>query len=168
MEFEPLYQLPNAWTLAAGRLGVHFFEGEVTVEEMDQMELLAADWHRKNPGRTVEPVVIYPSSHRMSGAERRRMVALMKRWEGVRDASCTVTLAQGLVGSLHRRILTGLMMLAPSPHPVKVHASIPAGLEFLAPYVAALGGPREMEPLTAAVEALQRRFGSRTDRRGPD
>lgn len=32
----------------------------------------------------------------------------------MRDAAATVILAEGLMGSLHRSILTGLMMLAPA------------------------------------------------------
>ncbi len=165
MEFEPLYQLANAWTFAAGRFGVHLFDGEVTVDEMDEMDRRAAEWHERNPGRTVELVIIHPAGHRMTVAERRRMVRLMKRWEHVRDASSTVILAEGLLGSLQRSILTGLMMVAPSPHPVKVHAHVADALEFLLPYIAALGGPSELGSLGPPVEALRRQFEERTTRR---
>ncbi len=165
MELEPLYQLDNAWTFATGRFGVHLFEGELTVEEMDEIERLAADWHQRNPhGRIVELVIIYPSQHRMTGDERRRMTELMKRWEHLRDASATVILAEGLLGSLQRSILTGLMMVAPSPHPVKIQKHVAPALEFLAPYVQALGGPR-LDVLGPAVEELRRRFEERTTRR---
>jgi hypothetical protein len=165
MKFEPLYQLPNAWTFASGRFGVHLFDGEVTVEEMDEMERLAAAWHEDNPGRTVELVVIHPSRHRMTGDERRRMTDLMKRWEHVRDASSTVILAEGLLGAIHRSVLTGLILVVPPVHPAKVHADVTSALSFLAPYVEALGGPGDPAVLEQGVEALRRSFVDRPERR---
>ena len=116
MIFESLTQLPTAWSMVSGRFGVHLFEGPLTVAEMTEMQRRGNAWHAKHPGRIVELVVIYPSDDRMTQAERSKMVQLMKQWEHVRDAAATVILAEGLMGSLHRSILTGLMMLAPAPH----------------------------------------------------
>ncbi|APR79854.1 Hypothetical protein A7982_05201 [Minicystis rosea] len=51
MKFQPVIRLPTAWTSVAGRLGVHLFDGEVTVREMDQMQSLGDAWYAKNPGK---------------------------------------------------------------------------------------------------------------------
>ena len=151
MKFEPIYQLPNAWTLAAGHFGIHLFEGEVTIEEMAEMGRLAEDWRAKNEVRTVELVVVYPSAHRMTAGERKAMTGLMKRWEHLRDASSTVILAEGITGAIQRSILTGLMLVVPPKHPVKICAGVPAAQEFLAPFLEALDGRLAVDALPGAA-----------------
>lgn len=165
MNFTPLYQLPNAWTLASDRFGLHLFDGEVTVDEMDEMERLAASWHESNPGRTVELVVIEPSRHRMTGEERRRMSELMKTWEHARAASATVIVADGLLGAIHRSILTGLVMLAPPAHPAKICPNLSAALDFLRPHLDELGDTRTHAELLDGVKGQLSAFESRTTRR---
>ncbi len=163
MIFEPLTQLPTAWSMVSGRFGVHLFEGPLTVAEMTEMQRRGNAWHAKHPGRIVELVVIYPSDDRMTQAERSKMVQLMKQWEHVRDAAATVILAEGLMGSLHRSILTGLMMLAPAPHPAKVFNAVEPAVDFLVPFV---------QPLTpglsrAAVRVVTQQFEARPGRALP-
>ncbi len=155
MKLEPIIQLPNMMTGRWSRLGVHAFEGTLTVEDIVRIEAAGSLWHKKNPGKVVEMVIIFASEARMSSEERARMAALVKRWEDVRMASATVILASGLVGSMHRSILTGLQMLAPPPHPTKVFGATEHAILWLLPYIQALcGNDTTREDLTAAVDDL--------------
>ena len=99
MQLEPIIHLPNMITGMWRRLGVHAFEGTLTLDDMARIEAAGELWHRKNPGKVVEMVVIFPSEARLSGEERARMARIIKRWESVRTASATVVLASGLLGS---------------------------------------------------------------------
>jgi hypothetical protein len=140
MKLEPITHLPNMTTGMWRRLGVHAFHGKLTLDDMTRMEVAGTVWHKKNPGKVVEMVIIYPSDARMNNEERERMAAIVKRWERVRTASATVVLAGGLVGAMHRSILTGLHMLAPPPHPTKVFGGIAEAANWMLPYVQALCG----------------------------
>ncbi len=108
MKFDPIISLPNTMTGMWRRLGVHVFEGTLTLDDMARIEAIGSLWHRKNPGKVVELVIIFPSDARLSGEERARLAGIVKRWEGVRTASATVVLASGLTGAMHRSVLTGL------------------------------------------------------------
>ena len=162
MRFEPIFRTPTAWSVVARRFGVHLFEGKVTVADMERMERLGADWYSTHPGRLVELVVVFPSDTRMSTDERHRMARLIKRWEKDRDASATVILAEGMMGAVHRSVLTGLLLFAPPPHPAKVFGTVPAAVTWLAPYVHALcGTDATTEQLLAGVDALCSEFRAR-------
>ncbi len=87
------------------------------------------------------------------------------RWEGLRDASATVILADGLVGSMQRSMLTGLMMIVPPIHPAKVFGATSPAVAFVAPFVRALGAESATTPaLDAAVGRLCARFLARATR----
>jgi hypothetical protein len=155
MTFEPLFQMPSAWTSVADRFGVHLFEGRVTVADMQRMETLGDEWYRKHPGKLVELVVVFPSDARMTDEERARMAQLIKRWEKVRAASATVILAAGLMGAMHRSVLTGMTMLVPPPHPAKVFARVPDAVTWLLPYLrSACSGEIMPGKAVTAVESL--------------
>jgi hypothetical protein len=155
MKLEPLIHLPNMMTGMWRRLGVHAFEGTLTVDDMVRIEAAGSLWHRKNPGKVVEMVIIFPSDARMSTEERARMAAIVKRWENERTASATVVLANGLLGSFQRSILTGLQMIAPPPHPTKVFGVMTDAVSWLAPHVQALcGADATREELLAAIDEL--------------
>ena len=155
----PLIELPTATTAVWRMLGVHLFRGKLTLDDMDVLDEQGAMWRKTMPGKTVELVVIFPSDAQMTSDERKRMAQLIKRWENERLASSTVVLAEGLVGSLHRSILTGLQMLVPSPHPVKVFGTIAPAVTWLAPYAEKLCGPEaKAEALLAAVDEMIGRF----------
>src|SRR5579862_850524 len=111
MKLEPIIHLPNMITGMWRRFGLHAFEGTLTLDDMVRIEAAGELWHRKNPGKVVEMVVIFPSEARLSGEERTRMARIVKRWESVRTASATVVLASGLLGAVHRSLLTGLQIL---------------------------------------------------------
>jgi hypothetical protein len=155
MKLEPINQLPNMMSGMWRRLGVHVFQGKVTLDDMTRMDVAGCLWHKRNPGKIVELVIIFPSDAQMNGEERERMAAVVKRFESVRTASATVVLANGLVGSMHRSILTGLHMLAPPPHPTKVFGTTSDAVKWILPHVHALcGDDFGGDELLTAIEDL--------------
>jgi hypothetical protein len=142
MRLEPLIRMPRAWTFVWQRFGAHFFQGALTVADMDRLESEGDRWHAANPGQLIEMVVILPSDARMNSEERERMVRLMKRREKSRVASATVIFAEGITGAMHRSVLTGLMLIARPPHPAKVCANFPDAIAFLMPHLRTLCDPR--------------------------
>lgn len=144
------------------RFGVHIFEGKVTVEDMKKIEESGEVWHAKIPGKLVEMVIIIPSGAKMTSEERSKMAHIIRRWEHARSASATVILAQGLVGSMHRSVLTGLQLLAPAPHPVKVFGNVHDAVWWLGPHIReTCNVATTSEDLVSAVDALSARFGAR-------
>jgi hypothetical protein len=153
MKLEPINHLPNMMSGMWRRLGVHAFHGKISLDDMTRMEVAGSLWHKKNPGKLVEMVIIYPSDARMSNEERERMAAIVKRWENMRTASATVVLAGGLMGAMHRSILTGLHMIAPPPHPTKVFGGTEDAVRWITPHVRALcGDDFGGEDLLAAID----------------
>jgi hypothetical protein len=162
MLFEPLFRLPAAWSSVSDRFGVHLFEGELTVADMDQIATVAARWHALHPGKVVELSIIHPSASRLSLEQRSRLARLIKRWESERTAAATVVLAGGLTGAVQRSLLTGLLMVVRPPHPTQVFASTGEALEWLLPHVRALSGRHvTLEALRAGVDRLCHEFGAR-------
>lgn len=162
MRLEPVFKFPTAWTGEYRHVGVHLFHGRVTVAEMDRMDAIGTEWRRRHPGKLVELVVIHPTDVQMTGEERTRMTKLIKRWEHDRIASATVILADGLMGSLQRSVLTGLTMLAPPPHPAKVFGSVASCVEWLAPHVTTLWKqPASGAELFSAIETFRSEFLAR-------
>jgi transposase len=153
MKLEPITQLPNMMSGMWRRFGVHLFQGRITLDDMTRIEVNGTVWHRKNPGKVAEMVIIFPSEARLNDEERQRMASIVKRWEEVRVASATVVLAAGLVGSLHRSILTGMQMLAPPPHPTKVFGATPDAVSWMLPHVHTVCGTDvEGDELLAAID----------------
>lgn len=171
MKFEPILHLPNMATGIWRRFCVHVFEGSLGLEDMDRIEAAGDLWHRKNPGKIVEMVIIFASDARMSGDERARIAGIVKRWQDLRTASATVVLASGLMGAMHRSILTGLQMIAPPPHPTKVFGVIPDAVQWLMPHVEALCGvDTERGEILAGIDdlcAMLRRQGTERAERSP-
>lgn len=164
MKLEPIIDMPCLLTGIWSRLGVHLFHGSVTTSDIDEMERRGDAWFAANPGRIVELVVIYASRARLSTAERMRMSRLIKRREKDRAASATVILAAGLSGAVHRSILTGLTLVAPPPHPMKVFGATRDAVNWLAPHVQALcGADATADALMAAVDDLAARFKPRPE-----
>lgn len=165
MRFEPLIRMSTAWTSVFGRFAIHVFEGRVTVEDMELLQTIGQQWNVKHPGKRVELVVVLPSDTRMSTEERARMARLIKLGEAHRAASATVILAEGILASMQRSMLTGMMMLAPSPHPTKVFGTLSDAGKWLFPHVQTLPGPRVT--LTEFCDALDEQladFRARPDR----
>jgi hypothetical protein len=159
VKLDSLLRLENMATGVWRQFYVHVFEGRLTVEDMARIEAVAGQWARNGPSKRVELVVIYPSEARMDADERARMAGIIKKWEHLRSASATVVLASGLMGSMHRSVLTGLQLIAPSPHPTKVFGSTADAVAWLAPHVQALAGEEATGPaLAGAVEAFAEAF----------
>jgi hypothetical protein len=162
MKLGTIIDMPCLLTGAWSRFGVHLFHGKVTTSDIDMMERLGDAWFAKNPGRLVELVVVFPSDARLSSEERTRMTQLMKRREKDRIASATVILAEGLTGAVHRSVLTGLLLLARPPHPIKIFGTTKAAVTWLAPHVQTLcGATATADNLNAAVDELSGRFRAR-------
>jgi hypothetical protein len=155
LTLEPALHTPTMITGIWRRFGVHAFEGHLSMADMTQLEGFGNLWHKKNPGSVVEMSIIFPSEARMEGEERARLVKIIRRWEMARTASSTVILANGLVGAMHRSVMTGLMLIAPPPHPVRVFGTTHDAVVWLAPYIQAACGP-EATPagISAAVDTL--------------
>lgn len=163
--FSPIIEMPTAMTGVWRRMGVHLFEGKLTIEDMDRLDAQGAHYRKRVPGKKVELVVIFPSDARMTSDERARMAAIIKRWENERVASSTVILADGLIGSLQRSVLTGLQMIVPAPHPVKIFGAIAPAVTWLAPHAREVCGPdATAEALRAGVDDLCARFAARATR----
>ncbi len=162
MRFDPIIEMPFLLTGLWKRFGVHLFHGKVTVADIEEIERRSVVWHDKIRGKVVEMVVIFPSDAKMTSEERAKMTHIIKRWEKDRAASATVILAQGLIGSMHRSVLTGMQMLVPAPHPMKVFGTMPDAIKWLAPHVRELCGPEATpEALDAGVADLAARFAGR-------
>jgi hypothetical protein len=162
MMFEALVEQPNMTAAVWRRFGVYLFEGRVTVDDMSRMESHGAHWFRKNPGKIVEMVVIYPTDTRMSSDERARMAKVIKRWEDMRLASATVILATDLLGSMQRSVLTGLQLLVRPPHPTKVFGTTAEAVGWLAPHITeACGVDATYAKVMAGIDELSARFAAR-------
>jgi hypothetical protein len=155
VRLEAAFRTPNVVTGVWRRFGAHVFEGRLSLEDMARLESFGNLWHKKNPGSVVELAVILPSEARMAGEERARLAKIIRRWEMTRTASATVILANGLVGAMQRSVLTGLMMIAPAPHPTRVFGTTREAAAWLAPYIqAACGVEATAAAIGAAVDAL--------------
>ncbi len=163
MRLEPIIEMHCMISALWRRFAVHLFEGKVTIADMDRIERESQTWHEKVTGKLVEMVVIFPSEAKMTSEERTRMTRIIKRWEHKRMASATVILAQGLVGSMHRSVLTGMQMIVPAPHPVKVFGNVPDAIQWLSPRVREVCGVEAKEDdLGLAVDDLRARFAKRS------
>lgn len=162
MKLEPIIEMHCMMSALWRRFAVHLFEGQLTLADMDVVEAKSAVWHARVKGKRVEMVVILPSDAKMNSAERARMTRIIKRWENHRAASATVILAQGLVGAMHRSVLTGMQMLVPPPHPTKVFSDIGDGIRWLGPHVSEVcGADASIDELVSSVGALKDEFARR-------
>jgi hypothetical protein len=165
MRFEPLIRMSTAWTSVFGRFAIHLFEGRVTVEDMELLQTIGQQWNVQHPGKRVELVVVLPSETRMTTEERTRMARLIKLGEAHRAASATVILAEGILASMQRSMLTGMMMLAPSPHPTKVSGTLEDAAKWLYPHLQTLPGPQPShEEFSTALNDQLASFKARPDR----
>jgi hypothetical protein len=166
MKLTPIICVPSAWSSVYGQFVVHLFEGHLGLADMERMHVEGERWNAAHPGRRVELVVILPSDAKMSHEERVRMARMIKNGESQRAASATVILADGLLASVQRSILTGLMMVVPSPHPIKIAAQLEEALRWLAPHVQAVCDPKlTADVLISLVDENISAFRARTARR---
>lgn len=164
MSWEPLIRFPTAWTSVLGGFGVHLFEGHLSLEQMDRMQVMAERWQEQRKAKLVELVVIHPSDARMNHEERARMARLIKFGETRRIASATVILAEGIIASVQRSVLTGLTMLVPPPHPAKVFGEVDPAVEWLHPYLPTTTSNIAPGELRASLSSHLKDFRRRPDR----
>jgi hypothetical protein len=162
MRFEPLICIPTAWTSVSSRFAIHVFEGRVTLDDMELMQRVGERWNKDNPGKRVELSVVLPSDTRLSDEERVRMGRLIKLGESHRTASATVILAEGMLASMQRSMLAGMMMLAPPPHPTRVFGKLADAAQWLLPHVQAVCDARpDLDELSASLEDHLAQFRTR-------
>jgi hypothetical protein len=162
MIFEPVVRMPAAWSSLCENFVIHMFEGHVSVADMDQMQIIGERWNAQRPAKRVELGLIFPSNVRMTSEERARMAKLMKAGEVYRAASATVILAEGMLASMQRSMLTGLLMIAPPPHPAKVFGVIPEALSWIEPHMRAVSGAGfRLDALANAVDEHVAEFRAR-------
>jgi hypothetical protein len=128
---------------------------------MDRLEAVGERWQRANKGPRAEMVVILPSRAKLNAEERQRMTRLMRHGEAERVAAATVILAEGVSGAVQRSLLTGLLLVAPAPHPVKVCGTLEDGLTYLSPHLQMLGSRASVPELIATVMPLYEAFRDR-------
>ena len=130
------------------------FDGVLSCEEMETLHSLIKEWRARYPGKTADLAVIYPTRAGMTSAERKKWVEILKATEHVRLAGATVVLADGMLGSVHRGIITSFNLIAPPPHPVKVCSTVSAALTWLAPYIEETCGSVPIPALERELAAL--------------
>jgi hypothetical protein len=136
-------------------LVVWVVDGHTPLDELKRLRSHVAEWTRERGGRkNVTLVVLHAARTTMSSEERASVARMIDETKRSRVASSTVVLADGLVGALHRSILTGFTIVVPPPHPTKVCADVATAIAFLHPHVESLCGRVAQEDLAAMVEAL--------------
>ncbi len=166
--FEHLIEQPNVLFAAWRRFGVYLFEGEISIDDIDRIEMAGSQFFRKTPGKIVEIAVIFPSEARMTSEQRAHMGKTLKRWESRRLASATVILATDLIGSMQRSVLTGLQLITRPPHPTKVFSKVDEAVLWLAPHLAEACGIDATYPkVMAGIHDATVRFAARTEKAPP-
>ncbi|MGE0786978.1 MAG: hypothetical protein AB7S26_14995 [Sandaracinaceae bacterium] len=130
-------------------------DGQTPVSELEQLiELSKRHNARYGDPRNVALTIIHGTPSGMSAEERAAAARLIESTKHTRVASSTVVLARGLVAAVHRSILTGISLLVPPPHPVKVCSDVPSALSFLQPHIESLCGPIAPDHIEAMASQL--------------
>lgn len=131
------------------RLTMWVVDGHTPLEELERLRHLVMRWVAAHPAKTVSLIVIHGTPTTMSAEERRSVTKMIDDTKHTRVASATVILGRGMVGSLHRSILTGFSLLVPPPHPTRICADVDAAIGFLHPHIVEVCGP--VEPFEVAA-----------------
>jgi len=116
-------------------------DGSTPPEELERLRTISRAWREEHPEPTVNLIVIYPTQTTMDAAQRKVAAKFIDETKHTRVASATAVLATGMVGALHRSLLTGLSILVPPPHPVKITARVVDAVDFLHPHIEQTCGP---------------------------
>jgi hypothetical protein len=137
------------------RLVLWVVDGHTPVHELEHLSEIVRAWGRQHHGtKNVALVVIHAKRSTMSAEERRPVLRMIDETKHDRLASATVVLASGMLGALHRSILTGFSLLVPSPHPTKVFGDVESAIAFLHPYIETACGPIPTRHIAAMVDDL--------------
>jgi len=148
-------RLDGSHALAAWRMfTVSIFDGVLGEAELDDLQASITEWRAHHPGKTVDLAIIYPTRAGMTAAQRKKWLEIIKCTERQRVAGATVILAEGMLGSVHRGIVTSFNLLAPPPHPVRVFGRVSAALTWLSPYLQDRCGAAPIEVLERDLTAL--------------
>ncbi len=146
----PSYAI-GAWK----NLVIWVVDGHTPLEELERLRARVSDWNRARGGaKNVALIVLHAARSTMSAEERRSVARMIDESKHTRAASATVVLADGVLGALHRSILTGISMLVPAPHPTKVFADVERAIAFLEPHIARNCGEVRREDVAAMVADL--------------
>lgn len=135
-------------------------EGHTPVEQLERLRVRIGALSRdRGDKKHVALTVLYPSDSTMSAEERACVAKMIDETKHRRLAAATAVLAQGVMGSVHRSILTGMSLIVPPPHPNRIAASEEAAINFVHPYVVQSSGavtPEEIRAMSADLyEALR-------------
>lgn len=137
------------------RVIVWVVEGHTPVATLEALRLrLAVLSRERGDEKHVALTVLYPSDSAMSAEERRSVARMIDETKHRRLASATAVLAQGMMGAVHRSILTGMSILVPPPHPNRITSSIEDAVAFAHPFVVQSSGAVAMADLRTMVEDL--------------
>jgi hypothetical protein len=138
-------------------------DGHTPLDELEQLRRLVHAWYvDQGDAKNVTLVVIHGTNTTMNADERRAVARMIDETKSSRVASATVVLGDGMVGALHRSILTGFSFLVPPPHPVKIFARVEPAVVFLHPFIEALCGPVSPDHVGAMVDDLHREMRGRS------
>lgn len=130
-------------------------DGETPLDELRALTEFVLRYKRERGERqNVALTVIHGTRTGMTAEARKEIARLIDLTKHTRRASSTVVLAEGMLGALHRSILTGLSLLVPPPHPVKITGDVASAVAFLHPYIEELCGPIPPQHVAAMVGDL--------------
>lgn len=136
------------------RFTVSVFDGVLGVEGLDELHDVVMRWRRAHPAPTTDLAVLHPTRAGMDAAERRAWLRVLHATEPYRAVGATVVLAQGLLGSMHRGIITSFNLLAPPPHPAKVFGDVDTALQWLAPSLQQTCGGAPLAALALGIDRM--------------
>jgi hypothetical protein len=111
-------------------------QGHTGVAQLEKLRIRFLELARaRGDEKHVALIVLYPSESTMSAEERRCLARMIDESKRRRLASSTAVLAKGLMGAVHRSILTGMSILVPPPHPNRIVSSIEDAIAFVHPHV---------------------------------
>lgn len=148
------------------RLTMWVVDGRTPIEELEGLRHLVMRWVADHPEKTVSLIVIHGTPSTMDPAERKSVAKMIEDTKHTRVASATVILGRGMIGSLHRSILTGFALLVPPPHPTKVFDDTLDAIRFLHPYIEQVCGPVEPYHIEAMLGDLHGEVCAEKLRRG--
>lgn len=137
------------------RLLIWVVEGHTPLPTLEALRLrLTALSRERGDEKHIALTILYPSDSTMSTEERRSVARMIEESKHRRLASSTAVLAQGLMGAVHRSILTGMSLVVPPPHPNRITATTDDAIAFLLPYITQSSGPASLADVRAMVNDL--------------
>jgi len=141
-------------------------EGHTPLEQLEALRRRFAELSReRGDEKHVALTILYPTDSTMSAEERKCVARIIDESKHRRLASATAVLAQGLMGAVHRSILTGMSILVPAPHPHRITATIEDAIDFVHPYATLSSGPVLRSDLRAMVGDLHNTLRARQQSR---